>query len=127
MSELDQCTLLSSQAKPDRINNSFGWAFLTTFSTQYYWINRLLKKHWKVLKGDRILGPVLPDQPKVMFCRSQILRNDLAPNIVDLPPKPNTFRNLTVFFPVEGERYAEIPKLCAPLPLVPLTQIKSIR
>lgn len=75
------------------------WAFITTFSSQHWWVNRIMTKHWNILKGDRILGPLLPNKPDIVYRRNLTLKDKLAPSAIDLPPKISMFGNLKGFFP----------------------------
>lgn len=43
------------------------WSFITSFSVQYKQIKDIFNHHWKVLKNDRALGPVLPDRAGVIY------------------------------------------------------------
>lgn len=63
----------------------FEWSFHTTYSKQYGIINKLLNKHWKVLKNDEIMGTALPECPKVIFRKALALSNCIAPNVVEPP------------------------------------------
>ena len=67
--------------------------FVTTFSTQHFSVKKLLKKHWHILKNDPILGPVLPDNPQVIFKGGSALRHKLAPNVLEPPVIKTTFLN----------------------------------
>lgn len=72
-----------------------------------------MKKHWKVLKGDRILGPVLPNKPNAVYRRKQTLKDMLAPSAIDFPPKIIMFGN---FFLAKSVRYVRLSKLLGLLP-----------
>lgn len=58
-----------------------------------------MKKHWKILKGDEILGPLLPSKPNIVYRRNLTLKDKLAPSAIDLPPKISMFGSLKGFFP----------------------------
>lgn len=87
------------QDRPKEPNDAFKWSFLTSFSTQHRHIKRIFQHHWDVLKTDKILGPLLPETPKVVFRGVPSLRNKLAPNVIDPPKKTSFFHNWTGFHP----------------------------
>lgn len=43
-------------------NETFKWSLIASFSTQHVQIKSIFRKHWDVLKKDKILDPLLPDQ-----------------------------------------------------------------
>lgn len=64
------------------------------------WINKIIKKHWQVLKSDNILGPKLPEKPNVIFRRNTALKDTFAPSSINPPEtKIGMFGNLKGFFP----------------------------
>lgn len=72
VSVLDRKDLLVPRNKNASNNmNGYEWSFLTTFSSQYWWVNRIFRKPWQVLKCDKILGPTLPNKPKILFRRNR--------------------------------------------------------
>lgn len=83
---LDRDSLLIDQTKPNT-SERFKWPFFTTFSGQHYKIKKSFKKHWSVLKNDRVLGPILPDKPGYIFRGLPSLQASVAPNILDLPKR----------------------------------------
>lgn len=66
VSLLNRKSFLAPKNKDMVNNNKFEWSFLTTFSSQCWWVNKIIRKHWQVLKSDKILGPKLPDKPNVV-------------------------------------------------------------
>lgn len=56
------------------------------YSIQYKKFERIIAKHWPILKNDQTLGPVLPDRPEFIYRKAPSLRDRLAPGVVD-PPK----------------------------------------
>lgn len=69
------------------IDNRFGWSLTTSYSNQHFAIKRLLKKHWGVLKNDRVFCPALPEQPAVIHKDEPALQHKVAPNVIDPPKK----------------------------------------
>lgn len=51
----------------------YEWSFSTIYSNQHHIVNRLLRKHWGVLKSDGVLALVLPSHPKVVFKKAPTL------------------------------------------------------
>lgn len=76
----DRQELLSE--KPPQVDHKedFGLAFLTTYSSQHWAIER-------IIKNDRVLGPLLSDRPRVIFRGASNLRSidSIAPNVLDPP------------------------------------------
>lgn len=107
---IDRSILLKPKTRESRENNPYEWTMVTTFSSQYWWINKIMKKHWQILKSDSILGPILPEKPNVIF------RRNTAPK--DNPPEPAvcTFGNLKGFFPCV--KCVEPLKPCEHLPFL---------
>lgn len=71
------------------------FSFFTSYSTQHFIINNILKKHWSVLRNDRTLGLALPEIPAgfpLWDCR-------LPLNTVNPPKKCSFFHQLKAFFP----------------------------
>lgn len=65
----------------------------------FWWVNKIIHKHWQILKCDKVLDPALPDRPKVLYRKNQNLKDLLAPSNIDPPPKVQMFGNLKGFFP----------------------------
>lgn len=87
--------------KPPRAEDreDFGLAFITTYSSQHWAIKRIIKKHWPVIKNDRILGPLLSEKPRVLFRGATSFRHMLAPNVPDPPVRLSFFGDLKGFSP----------------------------
>lgn len=85
--------------KPQRENDDFKWSFLTSFFTQYKQLKYIFERHWDILRNDKILGPLLPERPKMIYRGVPSLKNKLAPNIINPPIKPTFFHNWTGFNP----------------------------
>lgn len=87
VSAMNRNLLLAPKVKELGEVNLIEWAFITTFSSQYWCDNKIMKKRWQVLKNDRVLGLTLPDKPNVIFRRSNTLKDALAPSAVNPPPR----------------------------------------
>ncbi|XP_063819262.1 protein-glutamine gamma-glutamyltransferase E-like [Pseudophryne corroboree] len=64
--------LVEKTKTPTKIANQ-DWAFITTFNSQYKTLERILNKHWGILRGDPIIGKRIPAKPKCIYRK--------APNI----------------------------------------------
>lgn len=59
--------LLKPKTKNENADFSSRLLFFTTYSNQHFFIKNIFRKHWDVLKNDRILGPLLPEKTRVTF------------------------------------------------------------
>ena len=92
---IDRNVLLQNKCVSSEENNQYISPFITSYSNQHYLIKKLVKKHWHLIKEDAILGPALPEQPRVVFRGVPSLRDSLAPGVVDPPlNKPMFFQNI---------------------------------
>lgn len=80
-------------------DSSFKWAFTTTHSIQSKQVKNILKKHWRVLLNDRLLGPVLPERAPVIFRGARSIQGQIAPNVIDPPKKISFFQDCKGFYP----------------------------
>lgn len=87
-----RAAILCSTSKSKSNDEDHNFSIVTTYSQQYYDIKKIMSKQWAVLKNDRVLGPVLPDHPKVFFRDVPPLKLDVAPNRVSF------FSKIKVFF-----------------------------
>ena len=83
-------------------NDDFQFAFFSSYSVQHFSVKKLIRKHWHILKNDSLLGPVLPEAPKVIFRGVPPLRLQVAPNIVDPPKTISFFQERGGFYPCRG-------------------------
>lgn len=93
VSLLDRSDLTSLQPKwtPD---TKFKWSFITQFSVQHKQVKDNLNCHWKILKNDPCLGPILPDKAGVIYRGAPPLTNRIALNVINPPTKPTFFQDL---------------------------------
>lgn len=78
------------------------WSFFTTYSTQSKEIKAIFRKHWGVLRSDRLLGPALPENAGVIFRGARSIQGQIAPNIIDPPRESLSFNNAKVFILAAG-------------------------
>lgn len=88
---------------PSRINqgdiNKFACSLVTGYSNQHFSVSKIFKRYWNLLKNDKVLGPVLPDQPVVIFRGAPSLRHRIAPNVVNPPKTISFFQSMKGFYP----------------------------
>lgn len=99
ISDLDRKVLLKPKKRKKENVLEHQLAFLTTFSRQHKWVKKTLAKYWKVLKEDSVLGPALPDRPKVIFKRTHALKDLFAPIQLKKPSNLIMFVILNGFCP----------------------------
>lgn len=63
----------------------FEYKIILDYNIQHKKFERIISKHWEILKRDSVLGPVLPPRPKFVYRKPTTLRNILAPSVVDPP------------------------------------------
>lgn len=90
-SAVDRNTLLVDHSKSTQ-DNKYKWSFFTTFSIQHRQIKEIFNKHWKVLRSDRYLGPVLPKRAGVIYRGARSIQGQIAPNVFN-PPRTISFFN----------------------------------
>lgn len=98
---MDRASLLTAQSGKlkKQGDSKHKWSFLTNFSTQHRQVKDIIKKHWKILKSDTILGPVLPEQAATIFRGAPSIKGQIAPNVIDPPKKISFFHNMQGFYP----------------------------
>lgn len=97
--DMDRNAMLAGNKKKNQaLKNCFGCSMITGFSNQYFAIKKIFQKYWNIL-NDKILGPVIPDQPVVMFRGAPSLRHKIAPNVIDPPNTISFFHTMKGFFP----------------------------
>lgn len=77
---------------------------ITGYSNQHFSIKEILNTHWGILKNDKIIGPIIPDHPVVIYRGAPSLRHNSAPNIENPPPENNLILSIyeRFFSPVEN-------------------------
>lgn len=97
---LHRSSLLNRRQVTSDNSTHVNLPFITTYSNQHRDIKRIVKKHWSVLKSDKVLGPHLPETQSVVFRGVPPLGLYIAPNVLDKPNNVSFFHDLTVFFPL---------------------------
>lgn len=98
ISGIDQDTLITERPKltPD---DRFKWSMFTQFSIQHRQIKHILNRHWRVLKSDPVLGPVLPINAGVTFRGAPSLRDHISHNVIEPPNKTSFFPEAKGYYP----------------------------
>lgn len=96
---LDRANMIKGTDRITKNNNIHEFSLVTTYSRQHYDIKKILRKHWAVLKNDKVLGPSLPERPQVIYRGVPPLRLQVAPNVLDAPNRVPFFQNSKGFFP----------------------------
>lgn len=73
-------------------------AFLTNFNRHYREVEKIINKHWKILKTDKILKTFLPAKPKFIYRRAPSMRTRLVKAVLDPPKQIKVAPNLKGFF-----------------------------
>lgn len=98
IAQINRESLLTGQPKSSS-GNKHKWSLLTNFSIQHKQIKAILARHWRVLKNDPILGPVLPERSGIIFKGAPSIRGQIASNVIDPPRIRSFFHNMKGFFP----------------------------
>lgn len=107
--DTDRRNLIHAQPRPStEADQHFKWSMLTSFSTQHRKFLNIVRRHWEVLRSDRVLGPLLPEKAKVIFRGAPSLRLKVAPNVLDPPVRPSFFHNLKGFYPCRKCRVCKL-------------------
>lgn len=96
---MDRAFMLRGKEKSQSRENDHNFSMVTTYSHQYNDIKKIMTKHWVVLKNNKVLGPVLPDHPQVIFRVVPPLKLQVAPNILDAPNRVSFFQKSKGYFP----------------------------
>lgn len=104
IAHVDRDALIKDTTK--KIDDKERVPIIMDFNVQHKHVEKIFKKHWDILKTDRHLSTILPERPKFTYRRAPTLRDNLAKNVLDPPPK-KTFS----FF--EGKGYYPCKKCYA--------------
>lgn len=67
------------------------FAFITRYGSQYREINKILGRHWHILREDPVLGPELPLRPCTVFSRTGNIGSKIVKSFIDPPAVRTTF------------------------------------
>ena len=95
---LDRNTMLQGNIKKQR--DMMAPAIILDYNIQHKDVEKLIKRHWHILKEDRHLKSILPEKPNIVYKRAPTIKDILVKNVVDPPPKSGyTFFNTKGFVP----------------------------
>lgn len=80
---IEKTSLLTTQPKGPT-ESKHKW------SIQYIQIKEIIRRHWRVLRNDPVLGPLLPERAATIFRGAPSVRGQIAPNVID-PPSTISF------------------------------------
>lgn len=89
--ECDRSKLFSTRPKSATSGSKAEFSMITGFNIHHKQVEKILKKHWPILKEDKILGPVLPGKPQVIYRRAPSLATRITKSAID---EPRTVRML---------------------------------
>lgn len=70
------------------------------FNVQFKDIEKIIRRHWYILKEDKHLQKILPEKPLIIYKRAPTLRDIIVNNVVEPPPKNKfSFLNGKGFYP----------------------------
>lgn len=78
-------TLVADTDRSNKRRDNFEYRIILDFNIQHKKFEKIILRHWDILKKDNILGSVLPARPKFIYRRPPTLRDMLAPSVVDPP------------------------------------------
>lgn len=76
--------LIQDKIKDNKDNNDIP--LIMNYSIQHKKMERIIRKHWPLLKSDKTLCNILPDKPHFIYRRVPTLRDLIAKNVPE-PPK----------------------------------------
>lgn len=72
-------------AGAQRVTQRNEYSLILDYNVQHKKFELIIAKHWSILKHDRLLGPVLPSRPKLIYRKAPFLRDRVAPGVVNPP------------------------------------------
>lgn len=94
---MERSTLLQPKQRVIPANNKAEFSLITGFNIQHRQIEQILRKHWHILQEDKVLGPVLPPRPHVIYRKAANLATKLTSSAID-EPKTIKIPDLKGFF-----------------------------
>lgn len=82
---LDRSSLVANSDSNKKPKGNFEYKIILDYNIQHKKFERIILKHWNILKKDSVLGTVLPSRPKFVYRKPPTLRDILAPSVVDPP------------------------------------------
>lgn len=83
----DRSTIVADKVKTTGVEDTTtDYRVVLDYNVQYKKLERIIARHWPILKCDWTLEPVLPKHPRFIYRKARSLRDRLAPGVID-PPK----------------------------------------
>lgn len=82
---MDQEILVADSDKNKKKRDNFEYKIILDYNIQHKKFEKIIMRHWEILKRDKILGTVLPPRPRFIYRRPPTLRDMLAPIVGDPP------------------------------------------
>lgn len=79
---LERTSLVADSDNHQKSKDDFGYKVILDYNIQYKKFERIVSKHWDILKKDSVLGAVFPPCPKFVYRKPPTLRDILAPSVV---------------------------------------------
>ena len=99
--KLDRKEML--QDKPKKCQQQTAPVLILDYNSQYKDVAKLIGRHWHILKGDKDLGKLLPEKPRIVYKRAPTLRNLIVKSVVEPPSKPGySFFSGKGFYPCKN-------------------------
>ena len=79
---MDRDVIIADKPRdPTVIEANINHKILLDYNIQHKKFERIIVKHWAVLKGDTVLGPVLLERPQFVYKKAPALRDLIAPGL----------------------------------------------
>lgn len=67
------------------VDSKHEWGFIRNFHTQYREVEAIFRTYWRVMNVDKILGPLLPDNPVFIYRKAPYFGDKVVKKILDPP------------------------------------------
>ena len=95
--KVPRSALLEIKEKPN--NKPDSVPMILDYNIHHKKIEKIINRHWHILKADTKLKEILPERPKFIYKRAPTLRDQLVKSVVDPPKKQFTFFTGKGFYP----------------------------
>lgn len=97
VTNLDRKVMLQGSKRIPR--NMEAPMLILDYNIQHREVEKVVRKHWHILKSDRHLKNILPDVPKIVYKKAPTLRDLLVRNVMDPPKSGHNFFTSKGFVP----------------------------
>lgn len=84
-----QNNLLEPRTRPP--NKQHEWGFITGYHEQYKDVEAIFRKHWNILKLDKVLNEQLPSVPPFIYRKAPSFGDQIVKKVLDPPKKLQMF------------------------------------